>query len=79
MRFVVFCFMVNLSFVFSATISEWDDGNLNLPMHSEIETIEDIMSYLENKYRKNTNLENTTSKPLDDFNQVLKYLNIHLV
>ena len=40
--------MVNLSFVFSATISEWNDGNLD--MSESFKSVKDIMSYLENNY-----------------------------
>ena len=62
--------MVDLSLVFSATVSEWDDGNIDLPEPFEFETVKDIMSYLENNYWKDTNYAAATSKPLDEFNQV---------
>ena len=59
MRFVFYSFMVNLSFVLSATISEWDDDNPDMP--ESFESVQDIMSYLENNYWKDT------KKPYDDF------------
>ena len=62
--------MVNLSLVFSATLSEWDKGNTDLPQPFEFETVEDIMSYLESNYWKSTDFATATSKPLEDFNQV---------
>ena len=48
MILVFYYFMVNLSFVFSATISEWNDGNLD--MSESFKSVKDIMSYLENNY-----------------------------
>ena len=71
MRYVLLWFMVNLSLVFSATLSEWDDGNIDMPEPFEFETVEDIMSYLESNYWKGTDFATATSKPLDDFNQVI--------
>ena len=63
MTFVVFWVIVNLSFAFSATISEWDDGNVDMSEPLEFESTQDIMSYLENNYWKD-------SRPADNFNQV---------
>ena len=49
--FVVFYFMINLSLVFSASISEWNTGNVDLP--EQFETVKNILSYLENNDWKN--------------------------
>ena len=73
MKFVIVWSLTNLSFVFSATISEWDNGNADFPEPFEIGTAEDIMSFLENNYRKDTNFETTTSIPLEVFNQVFHF------
>ena len=81
MKFVIVCSMFKLSFVFSATIPDWDNGNVDLPEPFEFETVKDIMSYLENNYLNNKensyrNFVTTTSRPVDDFNQVF-HLSTH--
>ena len=73
MKFVIVWSLVNWSFVFSATISEWDNGNIDLPESFEFETAKDIMSFLENNYWKDRNFETTTSTPLEVFNQVFHF------
>ena len=50
--------MVDLSLVFSETISEWNDGNLD--MTESFRSVKDIMSYLENNYWEDT------KNPYDD-------------
>lgn len=70
MKAVIVWSVINLSFVFSATISEWDNGNIDLPEPFEFETVRDIMSFLENNFRKDTNFETTTSMSLEVFNEV---------
>ena len=58
MILIFYYFMVDLSLVFSETISEWNDGNLD--MTESFRSVKDIMSYLENNYWEDT------KNPYDD-------------